>query len=297
MQNRTICVHILWQPLCRRSGNSVLPFCKIYRVISSPFIGDVAIWQDQGTSAERFPAGILRLSLLFDRSVDELEMKVHCLTLQHNFVSCQPLLPQTMLHISSLPREILIYTFRWVVSSDLDMRSLEVLSLVCRGFCYCSRDAELWKLACFKMWGSTAVTKDESISWRQLFISQPHLLFDGVYICQTSYVRVGEPSLDEFYRPFHTVDCYRYLSFYSNGDVLYLNSPDTPVNCVHRLRARASARPVGLQTGHFQLSGDKVRIIVVIAMSYTGIPGVKEEKCKKEKEKNTRPKRKAVITP
>lgn len=41
--------------------------------------------------------------------------------------------------IAALPREILMYIFRWVVSSDLDMRALEQLSLVCRGFYICSR--------------------------------------------------------------------------------------------------------------------------------------------------------------
>lgn len=38
-----------------------------------------------------------------------------------------------------LPREVLMYIFRWVVSSDLDMRALEQLSLVCRGFYICAR--------------------------------------------------------------------------------------------------------------------------------------------------------------
>lgn len=45
--------------------------------------------------------------------------------------------------IAALPREILMYIFRWVVSSDLDMRALEQLSLVCRGFYICARSALL----------------------------------------------------------------------------------------------------------------------------------------------------------
>lgn len=44
---------------------------------------------------------------------------------------------------AALPREILMYIFRWVVSSDLDMRALEQLSLVCRGFYMCARSAPL----------------------------------------------------------------------------------------------------------------------------------------------------------
>uniref|UniRef100_A0AAX7T547 F-box domain-containing protein n=1 Tax=Astatotilapia calliptera TaxID=8154 RepID=A0AAX7T547_ASTCA len=52
---------------------------------------------------------------------------------------CTPEVEMTQVHISALPREILMYIFRWVVSSDLDMRALEQLSLVCRGFYICAR--------------------------------------------------------------------------------------------------------------------------------------------------------------
>lgn len=46
--------------------------------------------------------------------------------------------------------EIILYIFKWVVSSDLDLRSLEVCSMVCRGFYLCARDTEIWKLACIR---------------------------------------------------------------------------------------------------------------------------------------------------
>ncbi|ELV11970.1 F-box only protein 9 [Tupaia chinensis] len=52
---------------------------------------------------------------------------------------CQPELESSQTHISVLPMEVLMYIFRWVVSSDLDLRSLEQLSLVCRGFYICAR--------------------------------------------------------------------------------------------------------------------------------------------------------------
>lgn len=54
------------------------------------------------------------------------------------------------IHISSLPTEIILYILRWVVSSNLDMRSLEQCSMVCKGFYLISRDMEIWRLACFK---------------------------------------------------------------------------------------------------------------------------------------------------
>ncbi|NP_989005.1 F-box only protein 9 [Xenopus tropicalis] len=52
---------------------------------------------------------------------------------------CQPDIDVTQTHISVLPMEVLMYIFRWVVSSDLDLRALEQLSLVCKGFYICAR--------------------------------------------------------------------------------------------------------------------------------------------------------------
>uniref|UniRef100_A0A8C6EMB1 F-box only protein n=1 Tax=Marmota marmota marmota TaxID=9994 RepID=A0A8C6EMB1_MARMA len=62
------------------------------------------------------------------------------LTFQESVLKlCQPELESSQTHISVLPMEVLMYIFRWVVSSDLDLRSLEQLSLVCRGFYICAR--------------------------------------------------------------------------------------------------------------------------------------------------------------
>uniref|UniRef100_A0A672HKH0 F-box domain-containing protein n=1 Tax=Salarias fasciatus TaxID=181472 RepID=A0A672HKH0_SALFA len=72
------------------------------------------------------------------------------LTLESTFPKiCTPEIDMTQVHISALPREILMYVFRWVVSSDLDMRALEQLSLVCRGFYMCARSAQCVLLSSF----------------------------------------------------------------------------------------------------------------------------------------------------
>ncbi|KAL0622266.1 F-box only protein 9, partial [Plecturocebus cupreus] len=53
------------------------------------------------------------------------------LTFQESVLKlCQPELESSQTHISVLPMEVLMYIFRWVVSSDLDLRSLEQLSLM-----------------------------------------------------------------------------------------------------------------------------------------------------------------------
>ena len=39
-----------------------------------------------------------------------------------------------MTHISAIPLELVMYIFKWVVSTELDMKSLEHLALVRRNF-------------------------------------------------------------------------------------------------------------------------------------------------------------------
>lgn len=105
---------------------------------------------------------------------------------------------------AALPREILMYIFRWVVSSDLDLRALEQLSLVCRGFYICarsapplcesrsllcaylvilrsyiSRDPEIWHSACARVWGRNCTKVVPFKSWRDMFLRRPRVRFDG----------------------------------------------------------------------------------------------------------------------
>lgn len=54
------------------------------------------------------------------------------------------------IHISSLPFEIMLFILKWVVSNQLDFRSLESFACVCKGFYLISRDASIWKTACKK---------------------------------------------------------------------------------------------------------------------------------------------------
>lgn len=56
----------------------------------------------------------------------------------------------TSKHISDLPMEIILYLMKWIVSADLDLKSLENAANVCKGFYLCARDKEIWRLICFK---------------------------------------------------------------------------------------------------------------------------------------------------
>lgn len=174
---------------------------------------------------------------------------------------CQPKFEQRAVHISSLPTEVLMYIFRWVVSSQLDLRSLEMLSQVCRGFYMCARDEGLWKSACHRMWGTNCGSSKKYGGWRRMFIHRPHLMFNGCYISRTTYVRPGEQSMDSFYRPFHTVAYFRYLRFVPDGGVVMVCSPEEPSTIVPKLRT-ATTIIQGMMKGYYRLSGSKVMCIL-----------------------------------
>uniref|UniRef100_A0A182SBC1 F-box domain-containing protein n=1 Tax=Anopheles maculatus TaxID=74869 RepID=A0A182SBC1_9DIPT len=144
----------------------------------------------------------------------------------------------TSAHFSDLPMELILYILRWVVSNDLDMKSLERFASVCRGFYLLARDPEIWRHACMRIWGvNLGVLKGTPFSsWREMYISRPRLLFHGCYISRTSYLRSGENSFqDQFYRPIQLVEYYRYFRFFADGKVLMLTTAEEPQQCVVKL--------------------------------------------------------------
>ncbi|KAM4680047.1 F-box only protein 9 isoform 2-T3 [Amazona ochrocephala] len=189
-----------------------------------------------------------------DKMADLLSDFQQQLALQESSVKlCQPEVDVSQTHISVLPMEVLMYIFRWVVSSDLDLRSLEQLSLVCRGFYICARDPEIWHQVCLKIWGRSCNKLVPYTSWREMFLERPRVRFDGVYISKTKYIRQGEQSLDGFYRAWHQVEYYRYLRFFPDGQVMMLTTPEDPQSIVPRLRTK-NTRTDAILLGHFRLS-------------------------------------------
>ncbi|KAI7805931.1 F-box only protein 9, partial [Triplophysa rosa] len=180
---------------------------------------------------------------------------------------CEPESDTSQVHISALPFEVLMYIFRWVVSCDLDLRALEQLSLVCRGFYICARDPEIWRSACLRVWGRSCTKMLPFLSWREMFLERPRVRFDGVYISKTSYIRQGEESLDGFYRAWHQVEYYRYLRFFPDGQVIMLTTPEDPLATVPRLRSK-NPRIDSTLFGHYRLSQDtdnQTKVYVVVS--------------------------------
>lgn len=69
-----------------------------------------------------------------------------------------------------------------------------------------------------------------------MYIDRPRVCFNGCYISKTSYLRYGERSFqDQFYRPVHLVEYYRYIRFYPDGSVIVHTSADEPALVVGKM--------------------------------------------------------------
>ncbi|XP_022225150.2 F-box only protein 9 [Drosophila obscura] len=176
----------------------------------------------------------------------------------------------TGLHISDLPPEIVMRILRWVVSSQLDMRSLDQCAAVCKGFYVYAREEELWRLACAKVWGHSIGTLDAQdaenstvyYSWRDMFIRRERVNFSGCYISKTTYLRMGENSFqDQFYRPVQLVEYYRYIRFMPDGKVIMMTSADEPSQGVTKIRNLHNLRP-DVMRGRYRLFGNTVTLVL-----------------------------------
>ncbi|XP_055620547.1 F-box only protein 9 [Toxorhynchites rutilus septentrionalis] len=187
----------------------------------------------------------------------------------------------TSAHFSDLPMEVILYILRWVVSGELDLKSMERFARVCRGFYLLARDPEIWKRACIRVWGVNVGTLKGSPfpSWREMYINRPRVHFHGCYISRTSYMRYGENSFqDQFYRPVQLVEYYRYFRFFADGTVLMLTSAEEPQNGVAKLKHRTPTHNEILK-GHYRIHDDEV--IIAVQRSRSNVqnqrPGRKKE--------------------
>ncbi|XP_076173513.1 F-box only protein 9 [Ptiloglossa arizonensis] len=199
-----------------------------------------------------------------DKSEEESDLFIKlCKIINLNKCVCFPKFEQNTTHISALPIEIVLYILRWVVSSELDLRSLEMFSRVCRGFYISARDSEIWRLVCVRVWGVNCGTyAPQYQSWREMYLQRPKLRYNGCYICKISYIHDGENSFqDRFYRPWHLVEYFRYLRFFPEGKVLMLTSTDEAQNCVNSLKNRIPRDP-SILIGYYRLHDNCVTLVL-----------------------------------
>lgn len=160
-------------------------------------------------------------------------------------VYCRPKnkLKPGMLHMSHLPRELILQIFRYVIGEELDLSSLESLGSASRGLYLLSNDRSLWRSICCQIWGDNIKIDNDcgnweedvgetdcvQINWRQMFLERPRVNYDGVYISRTRYIRQGDVGFQDItYRPFHVIRYYRYLRFFPDKRVLILTTNEEP---------------------------------------------------------------------
>lgn len=168
---------------------------------------------------------------------------------------------ETQLHISKLPVEVYLVILKWLVSNDLDLKSLERFAQVCKGFYLLARDQAIWKLACEKVWGADL---SPTSNYREIFITRPRVNFNGCYICKINYQRYGENSFqDQFYRPVQLVEYFRLIRFLPNGKMLMFTSADELQTSVTKLKnVYAAMQSRDVQKGNYHYRDSTVLIVI-----------------------------------
>lgn len=167
----------------------------------------------------------------------------------------------TGLHISCLPVEVFLLILKWLVSNDLDFKSLERFGRVCKGFYLLSRDQEIWKLACVKVWGANV---SPTSTWREMFMTRPRVNFNGCYISRINYQRYGENSFqDQFYRPVQLVEYFRLIRFLPSGKLLMMTSADELQLSVSKLKnVQNSLQSRDVLKGEYHFQDSTVLIVI-----------------------------------
>lgn len=178
--------------------------------------------------------------------------------------------------IAKLPDEILLHILSIVTHPSPNAQYPDISSLE-RGFGMVSRKARiltlssvaLWKAACLNTYksplqlenltcetSSQPITPAEALAsklyandYRLMWIEQPRIRTDGVYISQITYLRRGVQE-GSMYTPMHYVEYYRYLCFLPSGYVVSLLSHDPPKMVVPTLLSSSHPSSKDAQPGY-----------------------------------------------
>lgn len=215
---------------------------------------EVKVPVDQGSTKKGLDEGKIEgLSLRFARMRSSEQSSLIQMEVETNEI-----------HLGDLPSEVINYILKWVVSKELDLRSLERVGAVCRGLYLAARDQDIWRLACAKVWGKNT-TYSTPVCWRQAFLTRPRVHFSGCYLSKISYIREGERSFQdqENYRAWHVVEYHRFIRFLPGGQVAMLTSSnDDPDLVAKQLNTKQGCISLGAMMGQFKIV-DNVLVAVM----------------------------------
>ncbi|KDQ61724.1 hypothetical protein JAAARDRAFT_150624 [Jaapia argillacea MUCL 33604] len=166
-------------------------------------------------------------------------------------------------HLKKIPDEVLVGILRC-----LDYVGVERFAGVCKKGRLVSLDSAIWRDFVQTIYKPPqipdevyldGVVEDYMYDYRRVFVEQPRIRFDGVYIAVCHYVRRGL-SQDAWVNISHLITYHRYLRFFPNGQVLSLlaNEEMEPQQVIPLLKP--SLRKKGFSIGSWALSGTTVYI-------------------------------------
>lgn len=146
-------------------------------------------------------------------------------------------------YFDTLPNEVIANCIFY----HLPYETLFILNRVCRHWDAMLKDKKLmlatYKQVCQEVWKNQVYlgTKDffkGFDSWRHMVVQRPRIRYDGIYICQMHYVRLGLSTSSE-YRPALDVYSYKYMRFFENGTVIQAYTIQPPKKFAHKFTAKS----------------------------------------------------------
>ncbi|KZT20088.1 hypothetical protein NEOLEDRAFT_1182822 [Neolentinus lepideus HHB14362 ss-1] len=179
----------------------------------------------------------------------------------------QPEDEKAKLHIQKLPDELLIDVLR-----RLDHTSVERFATVNKKARMISLDSTIWREFVHETYKPPQIPDERDIKnfvqhylydYRRVYIEQPRLRLDGVYIAVCHYVRQGL-SQNAWVNISHLITYHRFLRFFPDGQVISLlaNEEMTPQQIIPLLKS--SLRMKGMTIGNWRLEGTTVYITDLI---------------------------------
>ncbi|KLO12699.1 hypothetical protein SCHPADRAFT_829062 [Schizopora paradoxa] len=185
--------------------------------------------------------------------------------------------------LSSLSEELLLLILRY-----LDSTSIERFALADRKARLVSLDSEIWRSFSHSIYFYPQVPADFTMKdairkyhndYRRLYIEQPRIRLDGVYIAVCHYVYVEEASIrvhclilkfisragyseNLWVQTSHLITYHRYLRFFPDGRVICLraNEDQSPQTIIPQLRSTPTLDLKDMSIGRWRLDGTTVLI-------------------------------------
>ncbi|KAF9466103.1 hypothetical protein BDZ94DRAFT_1158574 [Collybia nuda] len=178
-------------------------------------------------------------------------------------LSFEPEIEGEPVYLGKLPDELLV-----VVLRNLDPTSVERFATINRKARVLALDSAIWRHMVATTYKPPQVPDVESMvsvvkkyfaDYRRIFIEQPRVRMDGVYIAICHYIRPGL-SENSWVNISHLITYHRYLRFFPNGQVLSLltNEEYPPQQIIPLLKP--SLRMKGLLVGTWLLSGTTLHL-------------------------------------